>query len=387
VIFANLKKCTHPVFLNYRNLQNQSTFAKNNFPLKQMKKALKITLIILLLLGIYITNTLYQAGYFKTMENHFEGTTQKINGLVGTEDISIDQSTGFAFLSSDDRWAFRLRKETPKGSIYGLDLNDSIPKLMNLTVNFPIDDFHPHGISLYNSPAGKKVLFVVNHRKSGNYIEIFEYKNDSLIHLESITNELLVSPNDIVGVGERSFYFTNDHDEKFSSWRNIKDILKIGTGNVCYFDGSKMSKTSIENIKYANGINVSLDGKTLFLASTSSNKLFVYERNLDNGALTKSDEIDTNTGVDNIELDKEGNLWIGCHPQALKFLTHAKNEKKISPSEIIKITYKAKGNYEQKSVYLNDGSEISASSVGAVYKDKLLIGPVFQEGIIFGKMK
>jgi arylesterase/paraoxonase len=68
-------------------------------------------------------------------------------------------------------------------------------------------------------------------------------------------------------------------------------------------------------------------------------------------------------------------------------LGHAKDEKKISPSEIIKITYKAKGNYEQKSVYLNDGSEISASSVGAVYSDKLLIGPVFQEGIIMGKMK
>jgi arylesterase / paraoxonase len=352
-----------------------------------MKKSLKITLVILLLLGIYITNTLYQAGYFKSIENHFEGTTQKINGLVGAEDITIDQTTGIAFLSADDRWASRKKNQSLKGAIYGLDLNDSIPKLVNITANFPIDDFHPHGISLYNSPSGKKTLFVVNHRKSGNYIEVFEYKNDSLIHLESITNELLVSPNDIVGVGERNFYFTNDHDEKFSSWRNIKDILKIGTGNVCYFDGKTMSKTSIENIKYANGINVSLDGRTLFLASTSSNTLFVYERNESTGGLTKTDEIDTKTGVDNIELDKEGNLWIGCHPQALKFLTHAGNEKKISPSEIIKITYKGKGNYEQKSVYLNDGSEISASSVGAVYKNKLLIGPVFQEGIIIGKMK
>jgi arylesterase / paraoxonase len=352
-----------------------------------MKKSIKITFIILLLLGIYITNTLYQSGYFKTIENHFEGTTQKINGLVGTEDITIDQTTGFAFLSADDRRSFRLRKVSPKGGIYGLRLNDSIPKLVILTANSPIADFHPHGISLYNSPSGNKILFVVNHRKSGNYIEIFECKNDSLIHLESITNELLVSPNDIVAVGERSFYFTNDHDEKFSSWRNIKDILKIGTGNVCYFDGKTMSKTSIENIKYSNGINVSLDGKTLFLASTSSNTLFVYERNVSTGELTKTDEIDTKTGVDNIELDIEGNLWIGCHPQALKFLAHAKDEKKISTSEIIKISYKGKGKYEQKSVYMNDGSEISASSVGAVYKEKLLIGPVFQEGVILGKMK
>ena len=351
-----------------------------------MKKTIKITLIILLFLGIYITNTLYQSGYFRTIENHFDGTTQKITGLVGTEDITIDQNTGFAFLSSDDRWASLLRNENPKGAIYGLNLNDSIPDLINLTENSPLEDFRPHGISLYISPLGKRTLFVVNHRKSGNYIEIFEFKNDSLIHQESITNDLLISPNDVVGVGDRSFYFTNDHDEKFSSGRNIKDILKIGMGNVCYFDGKNMSKTSIENIKYANGINVSLDGKTLFLASTSSNTLLVYERNISTGTLTKTDEIDTKTGVDNIELDKKGNIWIGCHPQALKFLVHTKDEKKFSPSEIIEIIYRGKGNYEQKSVYLNNGSEISASAVGAVYKDRLLVGPVFQEGIILGKM-
>jgi arylesterase / paraoxonase len=350
-----------------------------------MKKTLKITLLILFLICIYITNTLYQSGYFKTIQNRFEGKTQKITGLVGTEDITIDQSTGIAFLSSDDRWAFRLRKQSPKGAISCLNLNDSIPKLNTLTLNFPQEDFHPHGISLYSSPTGKNILFVVNHRKSGNYIEIFEYKNDSLIHRESISNELLVSPNDIVGVGERSFYFTNDHDEKLSSWRTIKDILKIGMGNVCYFDGIKMSKTGIENIKYANGINVSLDGKTLFLASTSSNTLLIFERNIQ--SLTKTDEIDTKTGVDNIELDKDGSLWIGCHPQALKFLAHAGNETKISPSEVIRIDYKGKGDFKQTSIYMNDGSEISASAVGAVYKGKILIGPVFQDRIILGIMK
>jgi arylesterase / paraoxonase len=352
-----------------------------------MRKSLKITLLILILLGIYITNTLYQSGYFKTIQNHFDGETQRIKGIVGTEDITIDQSTGIAFLSSDDRWAFRFKKQSPKGSISCLNLNDSIPQLINLTLNFPQEDFHPHGVSLYSSPTGKKTLFVVNHRKSGNYIEIFEYKNDSLIHLESISNELLISPNDIVGVGERSFYFTNDHDEKLSSWRTIKDVLKIGMGNVCYFDGKKMSKTGIENIKYANGINVSLDGKTLFLASTSSNSLLVFERNIASGTLTKSDEIDTKTGVDNIELDKNGSLWIGCHPQQLKFLTHAANKTKISPSEIIRIDYNGKENFKQSSIYMNDGSEISASAVGAVYKGKILIGPVFQDRIILGKMK
>ncbi len=352
-----------------------------------MKKSLKILGIILLLLGVFVLKTLWESGYFKTIENHFEGETQKIEGLVGTEDITIDQSTGIAFLSSDDRWAFRLKKPITKGSIFCMNLNDSLPKLVNLTVNFPQEDFHPHGISLFSSPSGKKTIFVVNHRKSGNYIEVFNFRNDSLIHETSIADELLISPNDVVGVGEKSFYVTNDHDEKMSSWRSIKDLLKVGMGNVCYFDGQKMTKTSIENIKYANGINVSLDGKTLYLASSSANKILVYNREIATGKLSEFDEIKAKTGVDNIELDTEGNLWVGCHPQLLKFLSHASDEKSISPSEIIKIKYLGKGNFEQKTMYINDGSEISASSVGAVYKNKLLIGPVFQNRVVLGKIR
>jgi arylesterase / paraoxonase len=347
---------------------------------------LKITLFILVSLGIYVFSTLNQSGYFKTIENHFVGTSQVIEGIVGTEDITIDQKTGIAFLSSEDRMSGKLGRPPQQGGIFAMNLNDSIPKPKLLTLNSLPIDFHPHGISLYNSPNGKKILFVVNHRNSGNYIEKFEYKNDSLIHLESIKKELLISPNDIVAVGENAFYFTNDHDEKLSTWRSIKDVLKVGMGNVCYYKDGKMTKTNIENILYANGINVSLEGKTLYMASTSSNKLLLYDiaKSPETPILLK--EIDTHSGVDNIELDTDGNLWIGCHPQALKFLSHAADFNKISPSEIIKLT-KVGEEYLQKSIYMNDGTQISASSVGAVYKKKILIGPVFQNKIVLAKMK
>jgi arylesterase / paraoxonase len=154
---------------------------------------LKIILLILVFLGVYVLNTLNEVGYFKTIENRFDGTTQIIDGIVGTEDITIDQKTGIAFLSSDDRMSKKLGKSLQQGGIFALNLNDSIPKPRLLTLNFLQNDFHPHGISLYNSPSGKKILFVVNHRKSRSYIERFEYKNDSLIHLESISDELLSS--------------------------------------------------------------------------------------------------------------------------------------------------------------------------------------------------
>ncbi len=352
-----------------------------------MKKLLKFILIFLLIIGLFALNAIWQYGSFKTIENNFAGLSQKITGLAGVEDITIDQTTGIAFLSSDDRWAKLLRKNPIRGAIYILNLNDSIPYPLSMAAHFADEDFHPHGISLFQTPEGKKILFVVNHKQLENTIEIFEYKNDSLIHQKTISDALLVSPNDVVGVGENVFYFTNDHNEKASASRGIKDLMTIGTGNVCYFDGQKMHSTTIESIKYANGINISADGKKLYVASTSGKKILFYDRDIATGKLTKSTEWDANTGVDNIELDTEGNLWIGCHPQMLKFLSHAKDESKWSPSEIIKITMLSNGQMEQKTIYMNDGSEISGSSVGAVYKDKLLIGLVFQNHIVLGNMK
>ncbi len=342
---------------------------------------------MILMVGSIALRTVWHSGAFKTITNNFSGRTQKVEGIPGVEDLAIDQSTGIAFLSSDDRWASTLHKKPVKGAIYRLNLNDSLPQPINLTNNFPQTDFHPHGISLFSSANGRKILFVVNHRVEGNFIEIFEYINDSLKHLESISHELIISPNDVVGVGVRKFYFTNDHNENASTWRYIKDLLTIGTGNVCYYDGQTVQETSVHGVKYANGVNVSLDRKKIYVAAASDLKVLVYDRDSTSGVLTKSGEINTDTGVDNIEIDAEDNLWIGCHPQLLKFLSHAKDEEAKSPSEIIRLRNLGNGKFEQETIYMNDGTEISASSVGAVYKNKLLIGPVFQRHFIIAEQK
>ena len=353
-----------------------------------MKKIAVVILIVLGGVGLFALKTVWQLGSFRKIENSFSGSVQKIEGLPGVEDITIDQTTGIAFLSSDDRWANILHKKPVKGALYSLNLNDAIPQPINLTIDFPQPDFHPHGISLFTTEDGRKIIFVVNHRDNNqDAIEIFEYKNDSLQHRESITDKLIISPNDVVGTGERKFYFTNDHNEKASTWRYIKDLLTIGTGNVGYFDGQDVRSTLQEGILYANGINISNDGNQLYVASPSAQKILLYHRDIASGALTKSGEIDINTGVDNIELDADGNLWVGCHPQLLKFLSHANDEAALAPSEIIQLKNLGKGKFEQSTVYLNDGTEISASSVGAVYKNKLLIGPVFQRHFLLTEMK
>ncbi len=327
-----------------------------------------------------VVRLLFNAGVFTKINAHFNGSISEINGFEGGEDITIDQSNGYAYISSND---FSLKKENV-GAIYKLNLNEKHPKPQLLSHNLPFD-FHPHGISLFSAADGQKKLFVVNHRKAGNFIEIFDVQDSIVIHRESIADLLIISPNDVLAVGEREFYVTNDHNEALSSWRGKKDLMQIPMGNVIYFDGKK-TKIVAEGFLYANGINMANDGKKVFVAATSGGEIKVFDRNLANGTLIKSDEIAIH-GADNIEIDPENNLWVGCHVNLLAFLSHSKNQAKLSPSEIIKIVYSGKGKAKSYSIYQNNGQPISGSSVATVYKNRLLVGSVYEDKLLLGEMK
>lgn len=340
-----------------------------------MKLWLKITLVILLFVLAFLLRTLWNSGFFTKIEPHFEGKVIEIKGFNGAEDITIDKTTGLALISSG-----RFDENAPNGKIYLLNLKEEAPKPVSLTDSLPFDDFHPHGISLYQSPDGEKLLFVVNHKKSlETSIEIFRFTDSALVYKESISNDLFVSPNDIVGVGARQFYLTNDHDEKKSSWRSKKDLLQIPMGNVCYFDGTKASIMA-DGFLYANGINVSQDGKKVFVAATTGKKIIVFDRDIASGKLKENTDIPIN-GADNIEVDESGDLWIGCHPKLLAFLGHSKDHSKFSPSEVIKISLEGEKPVLE-SIYLNDGTPLSGSSVGAVWRNKMLIGSVFGDKVL-----
>ena len=77
-----------------------------------------------------------------------------------------------------------------------------------------------------------------------------------------------------------------------------------------------------------------------------------------------------------IDEGPDGNLWIGSHPKMFDFIKHAKNKDHYSPSQVIMISSK---DNEIKEVFLSDGSDLSGSSVAALYNNNLLIGAVFED--------
>ncbi len=222
----------------------------------------KIVLFALVLILLVVGRTLYYAGAFKKSMIIDRPETSLINGMIGAEDITIDQTSGFAFVSSDDRRS-TVAGIPKKGAIYLLNLSQDSPEPIELTADFELADFHPHGISLYQDNADStQWLFVVNHRAKENTVEVFQFIDTSLVHVKSISDTHFVSPNDLVAVSKNAFYFTNDHDSHggVSSW---KDFLVIGTGQLGFYDGQKT--TILENgIRYANGITVSPDGSKIY---------------------------------------------------------------------------------------------------------------------------
>lgn len=339
-------------------------------------------LTIFVLTGIFILYTLYLAGSFKSIQSHFAGKSEQIKTKpAGAEDITLYREEGIAFVSCQDR-----RNTQEKGAILLLDVKKNKPEFINLTEQLE-QNFHPHGIAFYQAADGEKRLFVINHTsETQSSVEIFRYSDKKLIHLESIEDTtLMTSPNDIIAVGKRQFYVTNDHGKVKGFSRQLEDYLRLPYAYVNFYDGKKIQKVA-EGINYANGINISNNGKTLFVASTTGRKILVYDRNLANNQLKHKGSLHLATGVDNIELDENENLWIACHPQLLAFINHGKNAENKSPSQVIKIDKQVWENLihnKEEEIFLNDGKQLSGSSVAAVFGNRLLIGSVYEPHILW----
>jgi len=331
------------------------------------------SVVMMFLLGSNLNN----AGVFKTIKPHFTGQYDQIVGMLGPEDITFIPNENSVLVSSYDR---SMEAEDASQSIGGGIFQYNLDTQKFNKISPDMEDFRPHGFSLYKMDNGETRLFVINHAGKQQTVDVFSLKQNKLTLLRSIQSEKLNSPNDIVAVGPEQFYATNDHHYSSGIMHVLENYLTLPISNVMYFDGEDYKQVA-SGISFANGINVSANGKQLYLASLTSLKIYVYQRDLGSNELSLLKKIDTQTGVDNIELDENGDLWIGSHPQLLKLAGYAKDSKARSPSQVLKIKV-SDGSFEVESVYLNNGDPIAGSSVAAVKGNRMLIGSVFDNKIL-----
>ena len=340
-----------------------------------MKKFLIIIGVLVLGIVFLAVYTVWKAGEFKTISTFAPGPCRVVGGVLGSEDITIDQQTGMAFISSCDFRAMVKGDKAPRGAIYGYDLNAANPVLTELTKDFQ-GEFNPHGIGLYRGPDGIR-LFAVNHRSDGHFVEVFDYQGSRLVHRQSIRDELMRSPNDVCPIDGERFYVSNDHGWPSGIGRTLEDFLRLPLSGVLYYDGRKFIQVA-DGLRYANGVAISPDRKQLYVGETVGRRLRVYKRSED-GRLDDGYIVDVDTGVDNIELDDKGDLWIGAHPKLLTYARYAGDPARKAPCQILRVSLLPNEGFVIVEEHVTDGSDLSGASVGAVYKDLLLIGSVLDD--------
>jgi arylesterase/paraoxonase len=344
---------------------------------RRLKWVITVIVVVVIALGVLVARTFWKAGEFKEIVPHFSGECQAIPGVLSSEDLTIHPHTGVAFISSDDRRAWMGGDPSEQGAIYAFDLNSETPDLRELTASFD-KQFRPHGIGLLRQEDGGPSLFVVNHREEGHFVEIFDHTGNELVHRRSVQGPLMHSPNDVLPVGPEAFYVTNDHGSASHWGRTLEDYLQLSRSYVLYYD-ERAFRVVAEELKYANGISRSRDGETVYVSATLAGEIYVYDRDLATSDLQLRQRIDLGTGVDNIELDEDGHLWIGAHPKLLTFVKHAKDLGVLSPSQVLKVALGEDGRFRVDEIFLNDGEALSGSSVASVFQNTLLVGSVYDK--------
>ena len=344
----------------------------------------------LLVAGAILLRTLVFAGQFTQITPHFSEPCRTVAGVTGAEDLDIDPDTGTLFISAYDRRA-GLAGAVDSGALYRLNLADPDAEPIPLWRGESPGDFRPHGISLYRSGDGKKRLFVINHPISGQHlVEVFDLNDGWLTHVESISDPLFVSPNDLAATGMRAFYIGNDVMSQNPMMKLLETMLPLAPSTLVYFDGQKAAIAAAD-LSFVNGVALSNSGRELYLAETTGRNLRIYDRNAMTGALDLRETIAMNSFPDNITVDADDALWTGSHPRLTDFLRHASDANVMSPSQIFRIKSIRNAKSQVEEVYLNDGTQISAVStalrhgrhlaMGAVFDSKLLICDAPRRGV------
>lgn len=340
--------------------------------------------LILILFGLLIasavawslSHTIPLSGAFAGLEPILVDQCRRVDIAPGTEDVTIDSDLGVAFISAADRRAWYNETGAtgvnPKNGIYTLALDGS-DKVMRVSPE--LEGFLPHGISLWRGPNDDKRLFVVNHPPSGDeVIEIFGVGNDgALTHLESVSFDAMHSPNDVLAVGPRQFYATNDRGYEKGVMAMLETYMALPFSSIVYFDGED-GRIIKKGMVYANGINQSADGETIYVAEALKRRIATFDRDRNTGALKRRKNMSAGTAPDNIEIGPDGALWVGGHAKIFDFLAHAKDASAIAPSQAVRIDPKT-GAHEN--IFVSLDGEINASSAAAANDDTLIIGAVF----------
>ncbi|KAF9178890.1 hypothetical protein BGZ51_007384 [Haplosporangium sp. Z 767] len=229
---------------------------------------------------------------------------------------------------------------------------------------------------------GSKTLtiFLVNHRRTGSVVEVFEYEytadfdprrnNNRVKYLETIEYELIQTPNDILAM------------EKLRRlWSNVV-YISLEESYIAY-----------EGVVTANGMTSNQDRTQISLSACHGAALHVLRpESSDNHKLYRIEYIKLDFYVNNPSFDPETNtVFLAHHIQPFKLLTGLEISDKPmqGPSKVVKVSWAMPADKKHakkqlakvETVLLDDGRTISTATVAAMDRgrDALIVGTELSE--------
>ncbi|KAF9199500.1 Serum paraoxonase/arylesterase 2 [Haplosporangium sp. Z 27] len=381
---------------------------KGRSPAPESKKTGKIIITVMILLTAlsynFIRDLIIDAGILL-------GTVQPLNtqgceavkGLEACEDVHIHHGSGLAFTACSfaaearKNWfpPIANRNASAQNAFQDMfviyDIKTGKYEVMDL-LGFPVEaDRVFHGLGVYERSATDLTIFLVNHRRSGSVIEVLEYTvGDKTVQFkETIKHDLIKTPNDIVAMGPRSFYVSNDHRHYSGIMRAIEDNLRQPWSNVIYYSPEN-TFVAFDNARSANGMTANTDRSLVFLSACYGGEMHILKP-LEDFTLKPQDYIKLDYFIDNPSYDPEtGDVFIAGHVQPLKMKhdLHVPGKPVAGPSKVVKLyknplaetSAKVPG-YLVETVLADDGQLISTSTVAAVDRKRgaMLVGTAFSE--------
>eukprot|EP01103_Thecamoeba_quadrilineata_P003428 TRINITY_DN13203_c0_g1_i1.p1 TRINITY_DN13203_c0_g1~~TRINITY_DN13203_c0_g1_i1.p1 ORF type:complete len:399 (-),score=60.30 TRINITY_DN13203_c0_g1_i1:92-1186(-) len=330
------------------------------------------------------------------------------DGLDGAEDIKIVGD--YAFMSADSYrrkiWDLTRASSSQSERIQWANGNGSIFMYNFLTqqvqqlaiLNFQGPDFHPHGIFVKETQNGL-VLHVVNHRRDGEYIEIFQVNvaEAQVVHVHSMTHVLFRNINSLVPVDDNSFYVSIwQYYDSIETMTGFYETMRERPWTYvahCRYDNSSPFNlilaechVAVDDLAMANGLAVSQDGRHLYVFESLRTKFSVYRiSQTDPTSLTLDHSVDVFTGCDNLALDETtGDLYSGCHPAPFQFIRHAA-QGTLAPSQIVRFSKNIFNKFEAEEMLMDGTGETLSGSSAAAFDPKrevTLVGGVFDPGFL-----
>lgn len=172
---------------------------------------------------------------------------------------------------------------------------------------------------LFFTPAGALISCEGGNRR----VTRTDYAGNLTVLADKFDGKKLNSPNDVVPDGIGGFYFSDPRYGK-------SDDMELDVQAVYYLDKKGKLSQVASDLPKPNGVILSPDGGTLYVADTEAAKIFAYDVTAPGVIENKREFADT--GSDGMSVDKLGNIYI-TYEDVVAFAPDGKEVLRLTPPE------------------------------------------------------